>query len=161
MKKPLQRIKNNESVLGGVTQGLGEYFEIDPVIFRVIFVVLFFTPFPAFITYLILWIVLPEYNTYLDYSGDYSKTDYQTSNFTAMRNRNNTNGSLVGGIILIVLGSIFAFRTFFDINLFSYIGQMWPLFLIGLGVWLIIRERDKSSSHPSTDEPKTENTETF
>lgn len=56
------------------------------------------------------------------------------------------NGSMVGGIVLIVLGIIFSFRTFFDINLFSYIGKLWPLILIGLGVWIIIRDKPTDST---------------
>ncbi len=59
--------------------------------------------------------------------------------------KNNNNSNLVGGAILIILGTIFAFRTFFDINLFYYIGKMWPLFLIGLGIWLIIKEKDDNN----------------
>jgi phage shock protein C len=58
-----------------------------------------------------------------------------------MRNQNR-NSNLFGGAVLIILGIIFSFNTFFDINLFSYIGKMWPLFLIGLGIWLIVRDKD-------------------
>ena len=52
------------------------------------------------------------------------------------------NGNMVGGLILIILGAIFSFKTFFDINLFSYLKNMWPLILIGLGVWIIVKEKD-------------------
>ncbi|MGR3809497.1 PspC domain-containing protein [Jiulongibacter sp. NS-SX5] len=142
MKKRLRRIKNSNSVLGGVCEGLGEYFGADPVIFRIIFAILFFTPYPSFITYLILWIVLPEEENVFAYSdGNYDSSTLKTTNFTTMSNHSK-NGNLVGGVILIVLGAIFAFRTFFDINLFHYIGKMWPLFLIGLGVWIIVRDKD-------------------
>jgi hypothetical protein len=64
----------------------------------------------------------------------------QNSNFTLMSSHNQKN-NLVGGAVLIILGIIFSFKTFFHINLFRYIGQMWPLILIGIGVWLIIRDR--------------------
>lgn len=151
MKKRLRRIKNHQSVLGGVCEGLGEYFGIDPVIFRIIFAVLFLTPYPSFITYLILWVVLPEEESSFAYaSGNYESTSSKTTNFSTMSNHSK-NGNLVGGVILIVLGAIFAFRTFFDINLFHYIGKMWPLFLIGLGVWIIVRDKDDNNGFDSNN----------
>ena len=137
MEKRLYRIKNNDTQLGGVAQGLSEYFNIDLTLVRIIFVVLFFTPVPALMAYFILWVVLPEKNTYfINEETNFS----QTSNFSIM-SQQSKNGNLVGGAVLIVLGIIFSFRTFFDINLFSYIGKLWPLILIGLGVWMIVRDK--------------------
>ncbi len=138
MNKPLRRIKNHESSLGGVCQGLGAYFDVDPVLFRIAFVVLIFTPFPIITLYLISWFVVPEVTYDAYYQEQVPLNNFSNSNFTTM-NKSNNNGNVVGGLILIVLGSIFAFKSFFSINLFQYIGDMWPLFLIGLGVWLIIR----------------------
>jgi len=51
-------------VLGGVCGGLGAYFNMDPVILRIIFVVLFFaTTGAALLAYLILWIAVPKAKT--------------------------------------------------------------------------------------------------
>jgi phage shock protein PspC (stress-responsive transcriptional regulator) len=48
-------------VLGGVCGGLGAYFNMDPVILRIIFVVLLFvTTGAAFLAYIILWIAVPK-----------------------------------------------------------------------------------------------------
>ena len=48
-------------VLGGVCGGLGAYFNMDPVILRIIFVVLFFvTSGAALLAYIILWIAVPK-----------------------------------------------------------------------------------------------------
>ncbi|MBN1251491.1 MAG: PspC domain-containing protein [Bacteroidales bacterium] len=53
----------DDKVLGGVCGGLGAYFNIDPVIFRLIFVLaLLFSV--GFLIYIILWIVLPEARTF-------------------------------------------------------------------------------------------------
>ena len=49
----------NGKILGGVCSGLGEYFDIDPVIFRVIFILLMLVDWVGFLAYIILWIVLP------------------------------------------------------------------------------------------------------
>ncbi|HKI90604.1 MAG TPA: PspC domain-containing protein [Draconibacterium sp.] len=48
-------------VLGGVCGGLGAYFNMDPVILRIIFVVIFLiTGGAALLAYLILWIAVPK-----------------------------------------------------------------------------------------------------
>ncbi|NQU85906.1 MAG: PspC domain-containing protein [Mariniphaga sp.] len=48
-------------VIGGVCGGLGAYFNMDPVILRIIFVVLFFvTSGAGLLAYLILWIAVPK-----------------------------------------------------------------------------------------------------
>jgi phage shock protein PspC (stress-responsive transcriptional regulator) len=48
-------------VIGGVCGGLGAYFNMDPVILRIIFVVLLFaTTGAAFLAYIILWIAVPK-----------------------------------------------------------------------------------------------------
>lgn len=141
MEKRLYRIRQNQT-LGGVAQGLAEYFNIDVTLIRVLFVLLLFTPFPSAISYFILWIVLPVKETYGSVvSANINETiNSETSNYTTMSSRNQNN-NLVGGAVLIILGVIFSFKTFFHINLWHYIGNMWPLVLVGLGVWLIVRDR--------------------
>ena len=58
--KRLYRSKK-EKILGGVLGGIAEYFEIDPVIVRVIFVFLLIASFgAALIAYIIAWIIVPE-----------------------------------------------------------------------------------------------------
>jgi len=48
-------------VIGGVCGGLGAYFNMDPVILRIIFVVLLFgTGGMGFLAYIILWIAVPK-----------------------------------------------------------------------------------------------------
>ena len=59
-KKRLYR-DPEEKVLSGVCGGLAAYFDIDPVIMRIIFVVLaFITTGAAILAYLILWIAVPK-----------------------------------------------------------------------------------------------------
>jgi len=49
----------NDKVLGGVCSGLANYFNIDVVIARIIFVVLLFSGI-GFLTYLIMWVAVPS-----------------------------------------------------------------------------------------------------
>lgn len=57
--KKLYRVKEGR-VLAGVCNGIGEYFDIDPIVFRLLFLVGFFSAFPAFLTYVILWMLMPK-----------------------------------------------------------------------------------------------------
>jgi phage shock protein PspC (stress-responsive transcriptional regulator) len=50
-------------IIGGVCAGMGSYWNIDPLILRVIFVALVLAGGLGALTYLILWIVLPEAKT--------------------------------------------------------------------------------------------------
>lgn len=51
------------AVIGGVCSGMGAYWDIDPVILRIIFVVLIMAGGIGALVYLILYIVLPEAKT--------------------------------------------------------------------------------------------------
>ncbi|MCB2197659.1 MAG: PspC domain-containing protein [Bacteroidetes bacterium] len=50
-------------VLGGVCGGLGAYFNTDPILFRIIFILIFFGMGSGLIIYIILWIAIPEAST--------------------------------------------------------------------------------------------------
>ncbi|ABU59184.1 PspC domain-containing protein [Roseiflexus castenholzii] len=49
-----------DAVLAGVCGGLGDYFQIDPVIVRLIFVLVTLTSGIGFLLYPILWIIMPK-----------------------------------------------------------------------------------------------------
>jgi phage shock protein PspC (stress-responsive transcriptional regulator) len=57
--KRLYRDSEN-SVIGGVCGGLAAYFNVDSVIFRLLFVIFFFAGGTSILVYIILWIVLPQ-----------------------------------------------------------------------------------------------------
>ena len=49
-----------ERIIGGVCGGLGNYFNVDPVIMRLIWAVLFFFGGIGLLAYIIAWIIVPE-----------------------------------------------------------------------------------------------------
>jgi phage shock protein C len=60
MKKRLYR-STDDKMIGGVCGGLAEYFGIDPVIPRIIAVILLLPGgLPGFLPYVILWFVVPQ-----------------------------------------------------------------------------------------------------
>lgn len=63
MMKKLYRSRTNK-IFGGLVGGLGEYFDIDPVLLRVLFLfVIFMTGFfPGVIAYVIGLLIVPKQN---------------------------------------------------------------------------------------------------
>ncbi len=61
-RKRLFRDPDN-AVLGGVCGGLGVYFNIDPVWFRVAFIVLTLLYGASILVYLLMWLIIPEAKT--------------------------------------------------------------------------------------------------
>ncbi len=57
--KKLYRSRKNK-ILGGVCGGLGEYFNIDPSLVRLLWVFVFLMGGSGLLIYIIFWIVLPE-----------------------------------------------------------------------------------------------------
>ena len=59
MTKRLYRSRSDR-MIAGVCGGLAEYFDIDPVIVRIIAIILLLPDgFPGFLPYVILWIIVP------------------------------------------------------------------------------------------------------
>ncbi len=50
----------DERIVGGVCGGIAEYFKIDPVLVRIIFILLFFGAGTGLLAYIIAWIIVPE-----------------------------------------------------------------------------------------------------
>lgn len=52
-----------DRILGGVCGGLGAYFKVDPILFRILFILIALAGGSGIIIYLILWLVVPEAKT--------------------------------------------------------------------------------------------------
>lgn len=62
MAKRLYRSEKDQ-IIGGVCAGIAEYFNIDPVVIRIIFVIALLSEGFGLIVYIILWIVIPSENS--------------------------------------------------------------------------------------------------
>ncbi|MDR2084809.1 MAG: PspC domain-containing protein [Bacteroidales bacterium] len=149
--KKLKR-SNTNSVIAGVCGGLGEYFDIDPIIFRIIFVVLFFAGGGGGIIYLILWIFIPRDTVYYQPGPDkkedkdsgpkydkcadtdipYEEVNSEKQNPQNKKDKNDsTAGALIAGVVLILIGCMFMMQKFWDINIMR---DWWPLILVVAGI---------------------------
>jgi phage shock protein C len=61
MAKDVKHLYRSENgMIAGVCGGIAEYFDIDPVITRAIFILLLLPGgLPGFIPYIILWVIVP------------------------------------------------------------------------------------------------------
>ncbi|MBT3712599.1 MAG: PspC domain-containing protein [Anaerolineae bacterium] len=57
--KTLYRTEKDK-MIGGVCGGLGEYFEIDPALVRLLFALIFFGYGAGLMVYVLLWIIMPS-----------------------------------------------------------------------------------------------------
>jgi len=110
MIKKLYR-NRHDKMIGGVASGLADYFEVDPVIIRALFIIVTIAYGIGIISYIVLWIVMPvndieEFDNFKSYEGigDYENKNEDDS-FSTINTANKKNDrKLLGGIILIVIG---------------------------------------------------------
>lgn len=135
--------KRSDRVIAGVCSGLGDYFDIDPVIARLVFVFLVFAGGAGLLAYIVLAVVLPEEETNAENPASTSHGILSPPGEGAPQGWNEREGARdrrnrqLIGLILLGLGAIFMARNlgwlfWFDWSLF------WPLILIGLGVLILL-----------------------
>ena len=100
--------KGHEKKISGVCSGISEYFDIDPTLVRLLFVLLFLLLGNGLYTYIVLAVVLPnapdmqayqqpynnaQYTNYYDANLPYnnSNTNYEQSNTSEPINQDNTD----------------------------------------------------------------------
>ncbi len=127
MSKQLMR-SNENKILAGVCSGIAEYFEIDPVIVRIIWMLSIFTGIGV-IAYIICWIIMPE-RKYRSI-GSHSEL---SSEPVVDKEKSRT----ILGITLIVVGLLFMMDKFFkwfDMDIIIPVG------IIAIGIFVLFRAR--------------------
>lgn len=146
----------DDRMLAGVAGGLAELWDADPSLVRIIWALLaFFTGGIFLVVYIVMAIVVPEGEPGTGAAGTRrSLTDEERAARHAAREaRRAERGdsdfpiALVGGLILVGLGSFFLIREFLPEIDFDWV---WPLALIGIGVVLLVTTlgRSRGSTQP-------------
>jgi phage shock protein PspC (stress-responsive transcriptional regulator)/predicted membrane protein len=128
-------------MISGVAGGIAEYFEFDPVLVRVAFVVLaFVSGGTAILGYIVAWIVMPE--------GDGRATTFSADGSVtaaaAPRRSSGTAAGVVWGVILIGIGALVLLARL-DIRIPEW-NTILAGVLIALGVLIIIEARKGMNS---------------
>lgn len=134
MQKRLYRSARNK-MIGGVAAGLAEYFDVDPVIFRILFVVVALMGGWGFIAYIICWIIIPQEPLPAAHGAAPPQAPTPEAQ-TAPPPSEPSRGHILAGIALIVIGVLFLADNLFPrIDLADY----WPAILIVLGGAILLR----------------------
>ncbi|MFN2105211.1 MAG: PspC domain-containing protein [Candidatus Promineifilaceae bacterium] len=129
---------SSDKIIAGVCGGLAEYLEIDPILVRLAFLVLFFASGIGFPIYIILWIVMPqgENNAIADSEVIQKNINDIGESVQSGIKRLGKPGTV--GVILVLLGAYFLLG---EIGLFNWMSGavFWPLVIIGAGIYMLIR----------------------
>lgn len=135
-----------DRVISGVCGGIGKLFSIDPVIIRIIWVVLIFTFGFGFLAYIIAWVIIPaEPVESVDTSAQTESKEGRTDIFeTIPVNQATSNidkkATLAIGIVIVTIGVIALISSVFGIAgwIMSIMSKaFWPLLMIMAGIIII------------------------
>ncbi len=132
MERRLYRSRSDR-LIAGVAGGLGEYLGLDPVIIRILFVILAFAGGPGVLLYIILWLVVP-----VEPLGEWRPAGDESLAKGSYRRLDSRERTMLVGGALIALGLLFLGR---ELHLFWWwvnLWRLWPLVLVAAGVALLI-----------------------
>ncbi|OGM12968.1 hypothetical protein A3A76_01485 [Candidatus Woesebacteria bacterium RIFCSPLOWO2_01_FULL_39_23] len=127
-------------VLSGVAGGLGEYFNVDPTLIRLIFILVAIFGGGGILIYLILWLIIPSSS-----SASLITEESINENVKEMKDKaykfaggvreraESANSRALIGIFILALGIMLLLSNFGFFNIF-YFAKFWPVTLILLGI---------------------------
>jgi len=143
MEKRLYRSKK-ERILGGVCGGIAEYFDVDPTLVRLLWLLFVFAGGAGVIAYVIAWVIIPPNPKQKGSDGGIE----EVARMAAKRGREmkesreyrreERGGLLVGGIIVLGVGLMFLAANYGWLGVWEW-SKMWPLFIIVVGVGLLAK----------------------
>ena len=149
--KKLHRSKN-ERVIAGVAGGLGEYFEVDPVLFRILFVFLVLWGGAGVLFYLVLMFIIPRED------GQSAKEVVKEAAFDIKDKAQEMAGQIkqeaqdmqqqswwtsrkhVLGVVIMLAGLIFLLNQLFPIKFLKF-NFVWPVVVMLIGFFVILKRQ--------------------
>ena len=132
---------DSDKILAGVCGGLAAYLGVDSVFIRLAFLILVFASGIGLPIYLILWVIMPRETTTDKTNSEviYDNIDEMSNTVYSSVNRVGRPGTI--GALLVLGGLYFLFNQF---GWFAGINGsiFWPLVLVGLGVYMLIRRKE-------------------
>ena len=162
MAKKLYRAPEDEHMIGGVCAGIDDYFDIDPTLVRLAFLLIVLARGAGVFAYLIAWIIIPERpaneGNHISYderkendekNGDDEKKNKEMRKEEDSQNENMSETQVVEkddskekrkllGLILVSIGGIFLIDIWMP---HFYWSKVWPLLVIALGVYIIFNNK--------------------
>lgn len=146
-KKKLHRSKIDHIVFG-VCGGLGEYFDIDPLIVRIVFVLLAVIDGVGILLYIFLAIVMPkepeektEINKERIQEFAQEIKDNTQSLASELKNKKFLEDKKsIFGAIIVIFGFIFLLERIFAISLIRA-NLFLPLIIIAIGLYIVLKKK--------------------
>lgn len=133
MAQRLYRDTENK-VFFGVAAGIANYFNVDPLIIRLIFIAVVFAGGSGILAYIICIFLMPK--RYVN--DNFNSQDFQQENsFTDERilSKDNNNKSVMIGATFIILGLFFLVEKF--VPMFSF-SNYYPILMIAIGAAFLV-----------------------
>ncbi len=175
-----------DKVLDGVCGGIAQYFDLDPVVVRIIWVIVAMMTMPfGIIAYIVAMVLIPkepsskasiidaaeseqaaaerneqtksptdhinnseteEATNEQASSSEFNTDEHQVDqNWDKQSEKGSSRSILYFAYILIGIGAYFILERFIDFNLKGWLsalqGYIWPLILIGIGLFLLARRK--------------------
>ena len=142
MNKRLYR-SNTNKVIGGVCGGLGEYFDIDPVLVRIIAVLAALANGVGLLAYIIGWIIIPKRQIDDPMQPEQARSQAQAPSMSPGETPEYSSWrKFLPGIILIAIGVILLVRE--NWYWFAW-DEFWPVVLILIGLFFIFHKGRKAA----------------
>jgi len=161
MEKKLYRSRDKRFI-AGIAGGLGEYLDIDPIIIRIIIVLITVFHGIGILIYIVMWIVVPEAPFSKSFAEkktgeaeDFDQSIADGVNKAAeeakkvvdelKKQPTSSNGRVIVGVILILVGAIFLFERFIPFVDFEFVFAI-GLVILGLAMLFNFFNKSEKSS---------------
>jgi phage shock protein C len=147
--KRLYKSRRNK-IIDGVCGGFAEYFDVDPSIIRLLWVLVTLMGGAGFVAYLVAMIIMPVNPEHI--------TTPQTPSSNQATDRSDRRRFF--GVLLVLIGSLILlvnFGWFWDFGWWSFTKSIiLPLLIIGLGAFLIYLQTSRKKATSSDSGPTTQ-----
>jgi phage shock protein PspC (stress-responsive transcriptional regulator) len=138
---------DSDKIIGGVCGGLGEYMHVDPLILRILFVILAMVNGLGLIAYLIMWVLVPAAHVAGSSQEEIMRHNVEEIGVRARElgtearqalggkwgnAKLSGNHMLIAGAVLVGIGLLVLLSNFGLLWWFDF-GKLWPLVLIAIG----------------------------
>ena len=132
------RRSRRDRVFFGVCGGIAEYFNVDPVLVRLLFVLVTLAGGAGVLAYIVLAIVMPDGESLPTGGAGGAEGPFVAEGVPHTSPVAGRNASMAGALILIGIGMLFLIQ---NLDWFGWfrVRDLWPLILIGIGAALLAK----------------------
>lgn len=145
-------LSDTNKIISGLCGGLGEYFDIDPTLVRIVAVILFFASASTLLLgYVLAWIIVPRRDPL---TTEDSSEPQPTVAPPPGEKRNSSMARYLPGLILVLIGALLLMREYvwwFGIT------HVWALGLIVIGAAMIVYYASRSVGNRSSSHADDQN----